>query len=276
MEPGVYNISIDDYHNGEGISRSRLTEYKRSAFHYYNKYLCEQPEEKKSTDIITSRNALDFGNAFHTYVLENDDYDKEYQTIPKLNRATLKGKAQYKELQEASDNKKFIDEEAQKLIEKMSKQIDAHPDARKFIDNSLYEKSMYWNDPDTGLLLKARPDIWNKNFIADLKTSGNASEKEFSKSIFKFGYHLQCGMIYLGLKELFNQEMKNFVFVVVEKDSPYGVAVYTLSEDALSKGVDEVKTLLAGIKECHDNNNWPSYQSKTICLPSFAKNKEVI
>lgn len=274
MKPGVYDLSIGDYHSGEGISRSSLREYKKSPLHFQHKHVNKNTEERKVVDVITQRNPLEFGNAFHTFVLENDKYDKEYFVMEKCSRATLRGKALLKEAKEECGDRMLIDSCAHKLIKSMTDQIHRHPQAKHLLKGAAYEKSMYWRDEDTGLLLKARPDIWSSKFIADLKTSADASEHAFTRAVYQYGYHLQCAMIHMGLKTLYNQDMRTFVFIVVEKEAPFANAIYTLSEADLEQGVQEVKAVLIDIKESYDTDMWPSYPSKTISLPKFLLKKE--
>lgn len=276
MKPGVYDISIDEYHSGPGISRSSLREYQRSPMHYHHKHVTKQKETRKPVEIITPRHALEFGNAFHTYVLEHDKYDKEYHVLEKCNRNTIIGRELFTKAQKAANGRTLIDASAQNLIAEMAAQIDFHPEASPLIKDALYEKSIYWNNKESGLLCKARPDIWSNNFIVDLKTTSDASADAFAKSIYNFGYHLQCAMIHDGLNTLYGHEKTNFVFVVVEKEPPYAVVVYTLDEDDLSLGLKQVKETLLDIRESTESNHWPSYPSKTISLPRFAKKDEGI
>ncbi|MDQ8040096.1 MAG: hypothetical protein REH83_06790, partial [Rickettsiella sp.] len=39
MEPGIYDISNEAYHQGPGISRSALMKFKRSPYHYWYEYI---------------------------------------------------------------------------------------------------------------------------------------------------------------------------------------------------------------------------------------------
>ncbi|WP_240992189.1 hypothetical protein [Rickettsiella grylli] len=36
FRPSMYDLSIEDYHQNPGISRSNLMEFKRSPYHYSN------------------------------------------------------------------------------------------------------------------------------------------------------------------------------------------------------------------------------------------------
>lgn len=266
--PGVYDIDINDYHGGEGFSRSSLIEFQKSPFHFW--YKLNNKEEKQEVEIIRKINSLDFGNALHVYVLERDTFDDRYIVMPKVNRATKVGKLAYADILDRSGTKQIICEEAFAEIDLMSQSIDAHDEARELITGALYERSVYWNDSNTGLLCKVRPDIWHSNMICDLKTCVSASYKDFQRSIISYGYHLQAGMIQEGIHELLGEKIKNFVYIAIEKEPPYAVGIYQLDEMAVEEGVAQFRRIIKGVKECMDANQWPSYQSSLINLPAWA------
>lgn len=267
LEPGnYYDISIEDYHGGPGISRSRLTEFQKSPFHYW--YKCNNPDTREPVEIIRKINALEFGNALHTFVLEPLTFKDRYTVLPKVNRATKDGKTKYAEALELG--LPIICEQAFDEIFKMAKSIEANADARGLIADAFYEKSLYWTDPDTELLCKARPDIWHDNMIVDLKTTVSASYRDFQRSVYGYGYHIQAGMIREAVKHVVKTEIKNFLFVAIEKEPPYAVAVYQLDELAVNLGATQYQDILKGIRRCEDENNWPSYKSALITVPTWA------
>lgn len=274
MKQGIYDISIEDYHGGDGVSRSGLVEYQRSPLHYHHKYVLNN-REIAAPSIITKRDAMAFGNAFHKYVLERDDYLKEYLITEKVNKTTKAGKEKHLKYIEEANGRLMIDAEAQKVIEDMANAVWSHRDAPFFIRGSLYEKSLYWEEEDTGLLVKARPDIWNKNFICDLKTAADGSPAAFARSMHNFGYYLQCAMIHDGLKALQNIFQENFVFVVVEKEPPHAVAVYPLDKEDLMLGLERYKRTLKDIADSYQSNHWPSYPTTTISLPNYARKEDI-
>lgn len=74
-----------------------------------------------------------------------------------------------------------------------------------------------------------------------------------------------------GLNTLAPHDRK-FVFVAVEKEPPYAVAVYELEEDALQLGRDDYQKHLAQYAECVKTNRWPGYGDGMdyVSLPSWA------
>lgn len=270
MKNGVYNMSIEDYHSGAGFSRSKLIHFNKSPLHFYHEAY-GNAKKQKLADVIKKSNPLEFGNALHTYVLERDDFDNRYIAMPKINRATTVGKNAYKDFQSKSEGKLIICGDALKEIEGMANAIDGHKDAKSLISGAEYEKSLFWTDPETGILCKVRPDIWHNNFICDLKTTQSGVYRDFQKSVYSYSYHIQAGMIQEALKHVLGIDMHNFIFVAVEKEAPYAVAVYQLDAMAISLGVAKFKNILQGIKKCQDENNWPSYPNSIITVPQWAQ-----
>lgn len=270
IKPGVYDISIEDYHGGDGISRSSLMKFRKTPYHYwYNK---NNPEERESPDIIKKIHPLEFGNAVHTFILENETFFERYTVMEPVNRATKQGKSQFAEMKEvaSTNNRQIICQSAFDELLAIKQAIDVNDDAKALISDALYERSIYWNDPATGLLCKVRPDIWHGNFIVDLKTCADASYSAFQRAIMAHGYHIQAGMIHEALKNVTQEDIKTFIYVAIEKEAPYAVAVYQLDEMALAHGATLFKRNLREIKQCIDANTWPSYPTATISLPSYA------
>lgn len=269
IQDGVYDISIEKYHNGPGISRSTLMEFMKSPLHY--NYKVHNREEKKPVDIIRKFNPLEFGNALHTFVLEPELFFDKYEILPEIDKRTTAGKALFKEIQERAVGKEFIAQDAFDEIELMRDSIMTNEDARSLIEGALYEKSLYWTDPLTGLLCKVRPDIWHSNMIVDLKTTASASLRDFQRSVYGYGYHVQAAMIHEALKYVRSEIVTNFLYIAIEKEAPYAVAVYQLDEEAIKLGIRQFQDILLGIKKCQENDSWPSYQAAIITIPNWAQ-----
>lgn len=270
MKNGVYDISIEEYHSGPGFSRSKLIHFNKSPLHFWHEAFNENKPMQKLADVIKKSNPLEFGNALHTYILEPDDFFNRYICMPKVNRTTKIGKEAYQGFLAQAEGKLIICDETFDEIVKMKKSIDLHQDAKALISDAFYEKSLYWTDPDSGILCKVRPDIWHNNFICDLKTTVSGSLRDFQKSVYAYSYHVQAGMIQEALKHVLGVKMDNFIFVAIEKEAPYAVAVYRLDPLAVSLGVTQFKNILQGIKKCNETNNWPSYPTAVVTVPKWA------
>jgi hypothetical protein len=277
MKPGIHSITIDQYHGGPGVSRSGIMQFMKSPLHYWHEYLNPEKEPREKPQIITTANALEFGNAFHSYVLESSEFDKRYMVFDKQDGRTSAGKAANAQAAFLQGDRELIDSKAFTQITKMARSINSQPTAKGMIDGARYEQSLFWSDPDTGILCKVRPDIWHNNFIVDLKTARSAAPGDFQRDLFGFGYHLQAAMISEAIWHLQGVNMMQFTYVVVEKDAPYATAVYKLEENAINHGREQFKKILFELKDCIVSDTWRSYPDSILDLPSWAyNNKEEI
>ena len=275
MNPGIHTISIEQYHSGPGISRSGLELFRRSPLHYWHEYLNPEREQRVAPDVITKASPLEFGNAFHCYVLEPEQFEKRYMVFEKADGRTKIGKTINEQAALARGARELIDVKAFQEITNMSRSINLSSTAKGLIDGAVYEKSLFWVDSDTGILCKVRPDIWHSNMIGDLKSTRSAAPRDFQRDIHSYAYYVQAGMISEALWTLQGVNMMNFVYVAVEKEAPYATALYKLDENAVNQGREEFKRTLHEFKACIDSGVWPSYPDSVIDLPPYAyTNKE--
>lgn len=267
MQAGVYkDLDIEKYHSTSGISRSGLMEFRRSPSHYWNAYHNPNRPPKEPTE------AMIFGNAFHTFILEPHTFNDRYAIYPEgLDRRTKDGKAEYELFNANNKGKTVLTAKHLEQLEAMKESIQRHPQASDLINDALYEQSLFWNDPHTGVLCKTRPDIWHANMTVDLKTIISADERTFTSAMMMHGYHIQSAMNRQGILETGGDDIKTHVFLCVEKTFPFSVAVYILDIAVLDFAHMSFKNLITDYKQSVENNAWPSYATKTIFLPKWAE-----
>lgn len=262
-DDGVYDISNDSYHESRGLSRSALMEFKRSPFHYQQKYLVEH-EPKPATP------AMIMGNLIHTLTLEPSKFDNEFVVMPKVDRRTKDGKHIYNVFQGTLCGRLAISEDDYQKAQAIAEAVRRHPLAESLLDGCLVEQSIYFTHQVTGIQCKARPDAWLGQIVVDLKTTADASFRAFQSSAFKYGYFLQAGLIREALYSI-NIEMERFVFIAVEKEFPYAVGIYILDDEALDYGVNQFNELMTNYASCLEKNNWPCYPLQNLTLPKYAE-----
>jgi len=267
MQVGVYkDLDIEAYHSTDGLSRSGLMEFKKSPSHYWNAYLNENAPAREATD------AMVFGNAFHTMVLEPNTFDQRYAILPEgIDRRTKQGKEDFADFMSKSIGKTVIKGDQLETLRQMQQSVYKHPQAWDLISGALYEHSLFWNDPHTGVKCKTRPDIWHHNMTADLKTISSADERTFQRAMVQHGYHFQAAMNREGIFHNDGKDIKNHTFICVEKEFPFMVAVYILDHTVIDYAHVEFKKLLTSFAECKQNNDWKGYETKTIFLPNWVE-----
>lgn len=253
-----YDMTNEAYHSSAGISKSGLDLLARSPKHYWASL--QQKQEQSTAFLI--------GSATHTAILEPKELSNRYAVID-ADMRTKEGKEQKAEaLKQGKDvltGSQYAD------ILRMRDSVMSHSIAKELFTNGDPEVSCL-TEID-GASVRARADWLRKDkIIVDLKTTADASEREFSKSVASFNYHRQAAWY----MDLFNKEWVDvdmFLFVCVEKTAPFSVAVYELDGEAIDQGRDECHKLLSIYKECMANEDWPSYPENItkLQLPAWKR-----
>ena len=174
-------------------------------------------------------------------------------------------------------------------LHRMRDAVMAHPAARALMTGvpGVAERSVYWRDPATGILCRCRPDWWRRDgVIVDVKTTDDASEEGFARSISKWRYHVQAPFYLDGIAAMQSQVRgelpdyakaapRAFVFLAVEKSAcvvdgvALGVAVYVLDSESMALGRAEAAQDVAAIAYCAQTGVWPGYGDaiQNISLP---------
>lgn len=271
MNPGIYtDLSNESYHSSQGISRSGVMKFKTSPVHYWHEYLSGLKASNDSTP------SMIFGTALHELILEPNKFNEKYLIVEKVDRRTKEGKEYWLnvECKIKIENRIALDSETYRELCCIKDSILSHPQAKELIEDAVYESSIFWSDPETQVLCKARPDIMHGHMIVDIKTTEDAHPDSFRYSIRKYGYHVQAAMLLDGMNQAkeksidsdIKESCNSFIIIAVEKKPPYAVAVYVLDEAAIEAGRQIYKSALVDYKKCLEKNHWPSYQTQIISI----------
>lgn len=260
---GVIEMGEADY-NAHPSERNSSLGYALKSLAHYRAHK-RQP--------IGSTDAQAFGTAAHFGVLEPQKFYQRYAPLgADYDGRTTAGKAVKAAIIAAGKvplkSGEFHD------VEGIIEAVYSHPTASKYLTGGVTEHSYFWTDPDTGIECKARPDyLRNDGIYIDLKTTDDASVEEFSKSAAKWAYHRQAAFYQDGLKTATGRDLVGCVLIAVEKESPYGIGVFVLDENAVEFGRIQYKKALAAIAEGRKTGVWPGYPSETqtIFLPGWMK-----
>lgn len=261
---GELNYSNEEYHASEGLSRSSLWLFKQLPKKFWYEKLSGQYQRPKETE------AFLIGNLAHTMILEPELFDSQYFVMPKVNRTTKQGKADYAEALEQSQGKMLINEEQLIQVQSMKDSVYGNETAMQILTGAKIEKSLYWKHEATGLICKSRPDILNGAVAGDLKTTVDASYRAFQSDSYKSGYFLQAGMAFEACKSI-GEPFEKFVFICVEKKAPFSVGLYILDDEALQFGIDMFHALMERIAVCFEKNVWPDFGVSRLSAPNYAK-----
>lgn len=252
--PGIYSgLSNAAYHAGPGISKSGLDYLAKSPLHYWDAYLKPMRMPREETP------AMAFGTAVHAAILEPDEYAK-WIVWEKQSRATKEGKASWAEAQARAEaaGSRVISNEDDAVVSMMASMVHKHRYLGPYLENGVPELSVYWNDPDTGVFCRCRPDWLAVDAVIDVKTTTDASPRAFQRSALNYRYWVQAAFYLDGLAAN-DVNVCDFVFAAVEKTSPYAVVAYPAAKEMIEAGRAEYKRLLKLLAACERDNSWPGY-----------------
>ena len=180
-------IDIDDpgYFRLKSIYQSQLKQFLKNpadwAYHRLN-------DDHKPTD------AMKFGTAFHAYLLGTSDV----VSLPEGESFRSKDNQKWRADQLEAGNI-IVSYNDMQLLKRMKEGIEQtslmpeYPDYMEIIEQGTKEQCIEWKDRQTGLMLKAKPDLIpaGTDYLVDLKTAQKADAESFAKEVINYGYHIQ-------------------------------------------------------------------------------------
>lgn len=254
-------ITNEEYH-GEYrnyLSSSDLRKLLRSPAHY-------------RTPSAPSTPAQEFGTLVHEAVLEPDMFKARCRPSPKIDRRTTEGKAlaAWQEEQHARHGIRFISEDVYNQIEDITRSVSTSVGATGILSGGVAELSGFTEL--LGANIRVRPDYLKDDVIVDLKTTQDARPETFVRSVLAFGYHVQAAL-YVDACEAIDGKKRDFLWLAVEKDAPYGVQIFQASEAMINQGRSLYQKAIQTYLECSALDYWPGYSTviQTLNLPKWAQ-----
>lgn len=268
-DPGIYpGVPMEQYHAWDAVSNSRLSKLRRSPAHL-KAYLEEPPP-----DTI----ALVLGKAAHMAILEPELFQQKYCSGPEGDRRTKAVRDRWEQLEGQYGEGYVLKPADYAMCLRARDSFRQHSRAHALLSaKGLTEVSVVWDDPETGLRCKARYDFLAEEIdgldggvIVDLKSCRDAGRRMFERHVFEYGYHRQ-GCMYLDGAHAVRLNIGHYVIMPFEKDAPFAVAAYRITEGALDAGREQVRPLMRLYKHCVETDTWPAYPEEIvdIALPDW-------
>lgn len=212
---------------------------------------------------------MKLGTELHSAILTPEDLC--YNVGPKCDRRYKEGKELWNNFQLGLRGQPFITYQQNIDLQKMIKSLKGDPTASNILDVAddfeVSARTMLH-----GMPWKARTDIMGVNngrkYLADIKSTMCAKEFDFSKSIFKFGYHIQA-YIYLTIFEC-----DDFYIIATENNGNFITEVYRMAPRAIKRGGEDLRRAIKLINKYYGksliNNYSRSHDIVEIDLPNYA------
>lgn len=269
MKPGYYpGLPNAQYHGGPGISKTQLDFINKTpALFQWAKAAPEDPENQAS---------LTVGDATHACLLEPERFAAEFAVGPANSpRNTKAGKDAWAEFEAGLKGQRVLMPEEGRKIALMRESVMAHPHARWLLEAAGdAEASIYWQDRNTDVLCRCRPDkaIPQHGWLLDVKTT--ADMKKFERAFYDLRYHVQDSFYTDGYEAHFGEELQAFVFLVVSTSidcGRYPVRLFVLDAEGKAIGRNDYQRNLATYADCLRSGEWSGIE--TISLPYWAKDR---
>ena len=258
----IRNLPIEEYHRHDAVSKSGLDKIHRSIADY--QHAKENPYDPSASMVV--------GSALHDLVLQPELFHDKFALYEETSRRY--GKT-YDAWRAANPGVTALSASEMEGVLRMAEKVAAHPIASEVLSDGEPEVSLFWTDADTGVECRCRPDwLRSDNVGVDLKTARGADFRGFQRSVAQYRYHVQAAFYGDGIAEVLEQPLDHFLFVVVESDAPYNVAVYELDAEAIEQGRRAYKEDLLRYRDWKTGvDTWTGYPLEilTMPLPGWAK-----
>ena len=291
IKNGWYEESNETYHANEGIGSTGIKKVLKTPAHYRADSGGPSPEVSR------------VGNLVHSYFLERELFEKNRVMAPIGSRVKKEIKVlweyffedlaerellalpldEVKALKASDVGLAFkpdcflVTEKDLRMLAGMEYRLNQNATAKELLTGGIREKSGYLNAliEDISVLVKCRPDSRKPETfeLVDIKTTDDASA--FGRKVWDLGYHIQAAL-YLDVSSILcgpEVEYHKMSWVVMEKEPPYGVKVYEITNDCIEyeAGKGDFEKGLKIYAQCLKSGKWPCYPggSQHVRLPRW-------
>lgn len=250
----VPGLPYEEYAKHPGVRASLLSDVHHESL--------RTVKAKIDGKISQESDALDFGEAFHSLLLENK---REFVEQP----ATYPGKdgdkpwtynANFCKEWRAEQTKTVL---TRKEIESLVGMVESVKESEVFPHLSgQKELSIFATKDEQPLSIRIDliPDLDNGPVI-DFKKARSADPEEFVKQAWRLGYHMKAAF-YLDVLKLAGIVRNEFWFVAVEQEYPFNLSIVKMFDTPcsfISAGRRQYRAAFKKLMNAQKSGHWPSY-----------------
>lgn len=273
IESKFWICTNEEYHaDHSAIGHSMQETFRDSRLDYRRLFVTHTKRPDDPSD------ALRLGAAVHCMMLEPDKYDSSVVVFSETKTLKSKAGAEFVSL---NPGKIILTEEQSAHVVPMVKSLLGHPQVAQLMAMPLWRerglRAAYsrFGEP-TCLTLKCRPDLLNKTFQVNVKTSRHTDPAAWARDATNLGYHRGAAHYQDVIFRALGWKVKT-VFFVVQNEPDYEPACYYLEDDDIELGRRQNERLLYDLAQCYQTNEWRAVQNREIMrvsLPHYARYEE--
>ena len=262
MDPGIYNLSAENYHADPCPTASLSSSIakiliEQSPAHAYLAHPRLNPNFRREGD-----SRFDLGSAAHAMLLERDA-----SKIVRVQADDWRTKAakEARDAAQANGQHAVLERQYADIVAMCSAAQDYLLDTElgDILVTGTPEQTVLWQDGK--MWCRARPDMLSsdKRVCLDYKSSASAAPDFIAKQIGRMGYDLQAEFYTRGISTAIGVE-PTFVFLFQEIEPPYACSLISLSNAYRAVGLAKAQRALRLWERSMTTNNWAGYSSKIL------------
>ena len=261
MIPGIYDgMSDAAYHSGDGLSSTGAKTLLDCPAQYA--YDREHP---------TYRDTFDHGHVIHELILGRGSGF----VVVDGSRNSKAVKERVEEVR--AEGKVPIKSDDLATARAIADAVHQHPEIGPIFKTGAAEQSVYATDPETGVLLRCRPD-WltetrdGRPVCVDVKsTAGDTHPWRLGKTISDYGYHISAAF-YTDVLTLADITDPLFLLLFVSKTGHVEPRAVTLPPSAIARGQELTRRAIDTYHQCTTAGEWPCHHPAflEVDIPAYA------
>lgn len=273
-EPGIYEgVPFSEYIRWPCLSVSTLKAFSVSPAQLVYEQTIEGREGRKVSDDMR------LGSAVDRLVFEGKDaFEAGFIACPEGMKRDERHEKYQAFLARAGDREvmKPADFDRAKWI---AASVMMHPLLRNGAMKGKTQVSMAWVDPETGLMCKSRPDMYDPSsdpIIWDLKVTTAAAAGEFERHAEAMRWHWQAYWYLTGCSVLTGFGHHMFRDIAVRSAPVHSAHIHEFSEDFIGLAEDQVRPLVRQYAELQSvpREEWPACDGEVhIAEPRYGRRR---
>lgn len=261
----IENISMTEYQSDPAISGSDLVSIAQNG-------LARWRFEKTQPRVATR--AMEIGSAVHALIQSH--FAGGSPDIQVYSDGSFRTKGFEKWRDSLSFGAIGLDADEHALVQRCAEGATNDAEFRRYLKGALFEPSYFVNDSEFGGTRKCRPDAINlkEGVSINVKTTTDASESGFIRSIKDFGYDLQCSN-YEDVLHLHYDRRFSEIHLLIEKSEsgPVKLAIRAIDDDTLEQARFTTRRILNALKKAREEDRFldPSPRLMTTLVPAWAR-----
>lgn len=248
------------YHAAKGVSRGKLWDFRKR-----RQFATMPPGESEQSD------SMRLGSLVHSMIENGGHPSSSFAIVPDefttASGTLSKSKAAVKWISENAMNCETVATESELLKATTIYQELALLLYEMPLERAIHEQSIYWDDSETGLLCKCRPDILiigpDEVLCIDIKTTKASDPHAFTLACETYGYHMQQAHYEAGIVAAYEKPV-TWLFAVCETVEPYAAAFYQIDNEQSEAARVQWRCVLTDYANAKRDNDFVNPWQKQI------------